>query len=303
MIAWMGKRLLQSGYTAPSYPRHRHPRVSRGGGLQAADRAGGAARPAHHDLPRLDRRGRRGDPPGARRGAQGVRRNLPPIPVSDRAGPRPARPRGREVDVLPAAARSRRPGGALAGAGARRSADRLVRSRALSLRRDGQALAGPNPTFKEIANGMPGLELRLPLLFDAMVSNGRLGLEKFVELTATAPAKSTAWTEEGLDRDRRRRRHRDLGPARGSAQRRLCTTAPATRLMPAVRCRLAGHGDARGRGDRRRRQASGDAGSGRFLPRTGGGRPGRRAADAERWIRRATSAPSCCDPSVATCSD
>src|SRR5262245_35106275 len=49
--------------------------------------------------------------------------------------------------------------------------------------------AGPNPNFKQIANGMPGLELRLPLLFDAMVSKGRLGLNKFVELTATAPAK------------------------------------------------------------------------------------------------------------------
>ncbi len=49
--------------------------------------------------------------------------------------------------------------------------------------------AGPTPTFKQIANGMPGLELRLPLLFDAMVSKGRLGLSKFVELTATAPAR------------------------------------------------------------------------------------------------------------------
>ena len=29
----------------------------------------------------------------------------------------------------------------------------------------------------------------MPLLFDAMVSKGRLGLAKFVELTATAPAK------------------------------------------------------------------------------------------------------------------
>jgi dihydropyrimidinase len=29
----------------------------------------------------------------------------------------------------------------------------------------------------------------MPLLFDAMVSKGRLGLHKFVELTATAPAK------------------------------------------------------------------------------------------------------------------
>lgn len=49
--------------------------------------------------------------------------------------------------------------------------------------------AGPNPTFKQVANGMPGLETRLPLLFDAMVSKGRLGLHKFVELTATAPAR------------------------------------------------------------------------------------------------------------------
>jgi dihydropyrimidinase len=31
--------------------------------------------------------------------------------------------------------------------------------------------------------------VRLPLLFDAMVSKGRLGLEKFVDLTATAHAK------------------------------------------------------------------------------------------------------------------
>jgi dihydropyrimidinase len=53
----------------------------------------------------------------------------------------------------------------------------------------GKLRAGPNPTFKQVANGLPGLELRLPLLFDAMVSKGRLGLEKFVELTATAPAR------------------------------------------------------------------------------------------------------------------
>ena len=53
----------------------------------------------------------------------------------------------------------------------------------------GKLSAGPNPNFKQIANGLPGLETRLPLLFDAMVSKGRLGVEKFVELTATAPAK------------------------------------------------------------------------------------------------------------------
>src|SRR6266576_1289014 len=53
----------------------------------------------------------------------------------------------------------------------------------------GKLRAGPNPNFKQVANGLPGLEVRLPLLFDTMVSKGRLGLEKFVELTATAPAK------------------------------------------------------------------------------------------------------------------
>jgi dihydropyrimidinase len=53
----------------------------------------------------------------------------------------------------------------------------------------GKLAQGPATHFKLIANGMPGLELRLPVLFDAMVSGGRLGLEKFVELTATAPAR------------------------------------------------------------------------------------------------------------------
>ncbi len=53
----------------------------------------------------------------------------------------------------------------------------------------GKLSTGPSPTFKQIANGLPGIEARLPLLFDAMVSKGRLGLAKFVELTATAPAK------------------------------------------------------------------------------------------------------------------
>jgi dihydropyrimidinase len=53
----------------------------------------------------------------------------------------------------------------------------------------GKLMAGPSASFKQIANGLPGIEARLPLMFDAMVSKGRLGLNKFVELTATAPAK------------------------------------------------------------------------------------------------------------------
>lgn len=53
----------------------------------------------------------------------------------------------------------------------------------------GKLASGPDASFKQIANGMPGLELRLPVLFDAMVSRGRMGVEKFVELTASAPAR------------------------------------------------------------------------------------------------------------------
>ena len=36
----------------------------------------------------------------------------------------------------------------------------------------GKLAKGRDANFKEIANGMPGLELRLPVLFDAMVSRG-----------------------------------------------------------------------------------------------------------------------------------
>ena len=53
----------------------------------------------------------------------------------------------------------------------------------------GKLKHGPASTFKQIANGLPGLEVRLPLMFDAMVSKGRMGITDFVDLTATQPAK------------------------------------------------------------------------------------------------------------------
>ena len=59
MISWMGKRLVEKGYTAPKYPHHQPPARLRGRGLQPADHLRRAHRPADHDLPRLDRRGRR----------------------------------------------------------------------------------------------------------------------------------------------------------------------------------------------------------------------------------------------------
>jgi dihydropyrimidinase len=53
----------------------------------------------------------------------------------------------------------------------------------------GKLRAGPNPPFKQIPNGMPGLETRMPLMFDLMVNRGRGGLNRFVEVMATNPAR------------------------------------------------------------------------------------------------------------------
>jgi dihydropyrimidinase len=66
----------------------------------------------------------------------------------------------------------------------------------------GKLSAGASPHFKQIANGMPGLEMRLPLMFDAMVSKARAvdfaqALSKFAELTATAPARIYDLAQKG----------------------------------------------------------------------------------------------------------
>jgi dihydropyrimidinase len=53
----------------------------------------------------------------------------------------------------------------------------------------GKLHAGPEPTFKQIANGVPGIELRLPLLFSEGVGKGRIDVNRFVALTATNAAK------------------------------------------------------------------------------------------------------------------
>ena len=189
IISWMVKRLLARGYTQPKYHAISHARVSE---AEAFNRLIGMA--ALIDQPIMifhvstaegakvirDARGR---------GTEGVCRDLSAISFPHRRRSRQARRGRRQMDVQPAAARA---------------SDQEALWQALALgdlqtissdhapyRFDetGKLRAGPNPNFKQVANGLPGLEVRLPLLFDAMVSKGRLGLEKFVELTATAPAK------------------------------------------------------------------------------------------------------------------
>ena len=52
----------------------------------------------------------------------------------------------------------------------------------------GKMLKGPNAAFRHVPNGVPGIETRLPLLFDG-VSKGRITMAQFVALTATNVAK------------------------------------------------------------------------------------------------------------------
>ena len=48
---------------------------------------------------------------------------------------------------------------------------------------------GEKTTFKQIANGLPGLEVRMPLLFSEGVLTGRITINEFVALTATNHAR------------------------------------------------------------------------------------------------------------------
>lgn len=53
----------------------------------------------------------------------------------------------------------------------------------------GKLAAGPNPPFRKVANGIPGLETRLALLFSEGVMTGRIDLPRFVALTSTNNAR------------------------------------------------------------------------------------------------------------------
>jgi dihydropyrimidinase len=54
----------------------------------------------------------------------------------------------------------------------------------------GKKLGGEEVAFRHIPNGIPGLETRLALLYSEGVLGGRITLPRFVELTATNPAKA-----------------------------------------------------------------------------------------------------------------
>ena len=56
---------------------------------------------------------------------------------------------------------------------------------------------GPHGKFQYIPNGLPGVETRVPLLFSGGVLEGRISPQKFVEVTATNPAKLYGLAKKG----------------------------------------------------------------------------------------------------------
>jgi dihydropyrimidinase len=189
MIAWMGRRLVERGYTAPRFHAISHPRLSE---AEAFNRL--AAMSALLDQPVMIFHVSTAEGAAAVRRARGEG-----LKVFAETCPQYLFLTAQDLD---------KPGLEVAkwmcSPPPRTEADQEALWRALALGDlqtvssdhapyayddTGKLRAGPNPSFKQIANGLPGLEWRLPLLFDAMVSKGRLGVEKFVELTATAPAR------------------------------------------------------------------------------------------------------------------
>jgi dihydropyrimidinase len=189
MIAWMGKRLLERGYTAPKYHAVSHPRVSE---TEAFERL--IAMAALIDQPIMIFHVSTAEGAAIIRRARGTGQK-----VYGETCPQFLFMTAKDLD---------RPGfeGAkwMCSPPPRAESDQEALWRALALGdlqtitsdhapyrfdKSGKLSAGPKPNFKQIANGQPGLETRLPLLFDAMVAKGRMGLSKFVELTATAPAR------------------------------------------------------------------------------------------------------------------
>jgi dihydropyrimidinase len=189
MIRWMSRKLLEGGYTAPRYHVPSHPRS---GEAEAISRL--AAMSALVDQPVMvfHVSTREGAAAVHRARGEGVKLFaetctqylLLASEALDRPGIEGAMwicsPPLREADDIEALWWALETGTL-----------QCVSSDHAPYRMDGtgKLARGPAPNFREIANGLPGIELRLPLLFDAMVSRGRLGPERFVELTATAPAR------------------------------------------------------------------------------------------------------------------
>jgi hypothetical protein len=127
MIRWIAKRLLERGHVAPRFHVVSHDPLAE---AEAAHRA------------RVGYRGCTRDPRGAVARRPGVCGDVPAIPLPHGRRRRPARTRGRDVLLQPAAARRRVAASDLGRARERHVRGLFLRSRAVPLRRVGQAAEG-----------------------------------------------------------------------------------------------------------------------------------------------------------------
>ncbi len=273
MISWMGRRLLEGGYRAPRYHVPSHPRL---GEVEAIGRAIACA--ALIDQPLMIFHVSTAEGAGVIHRARGEGHKIwgetctQYLTLTARDLDRP----GLDGAMWMCSPPLREPSDQEALWWALEIGTlQTVSSDHAPYRMDtsGKLAKGPDAHFKEIANGMPGLELRLPVLFDAMVSRGRMGIEKFVELTATAPAwlyglaprkgsiavgadaDLVLWDPERIVEITQGPRHDGAGytPYAGRTLRGWPSTVLRRGTVIASDGRLTA-----------------EAGSGRFLPRTGG---------------------------------
>ncbi|HLB83382.1 MAG TPA: dihydropyrimidinase, partial [Steroidobacteraceae bacterium] len=189
MISWMGKRLLKHGYTAPKFHSISHPRVCEPEAFQRL-----IACAALVDQPIMIFHVSTAEGCAVIRNARGEG-----LKVFAETCPQYLFMTKKDLD---------KPG--LEGAKwmfsppAREVSDQEAIWQALDLGdlqvissdhapyafdKTGKLMGGKNATFKQVPNGMPGYEGRLPMVFNEMVSNGRYDVTKFVEWTSTNPAK------------------------------------------------------------------------------------------------------------------
>ena len=212
MIRWIAKRLIERGHGAPKFHGVAHDALAEAEATQPHHHAVAAAGRAGADRARLEPGGDQHDPRRADARRADLRRDLPAVPRAHRRGHGQAR-----------ASKAR------SGAAARRCATRrrrrrsgraspTARSRSIppTTRRTGSTRPrkiprGEQTTFKEMANGVPGIEMRLPILFSEGVLKKRLTINQFVALGGDQPrAHVRPVPAQGHHRGRLRRRHRDL---------------------------------------------------------------------------------------------
>jgi dihydropyrimidinase len=187
MIAWLSKRLIERGYTAPKYHGVSHPR---GGEIEAITRIIAFAEMIDQPVMIFHVSTAEGAAIIRKARGRGVKIFGETCPqylfltkeVMDKPGFEGAKwvfsPPAREASDSAALWQALRLG----------DLQTVTSDHApYTMDKGGKFMNSEAPTFKQIPNGMPGVEWRMPLLMDAALK-GQITLNELVRITATAPA-------------------------------------------------------------------------------------------------------------------